>query len=267
MVFTQSTHRRLRLVLSTRAGVAVTAGCYGGFLGVHTPRQLANALSLGLTVMAVAFAVAFALSTDMRPSKALKEMLHADREMIRLGISILKMAVLTTVLVLLYVGLAGAFSQGEKPVALLGAVSAMSLAWTLCSLPGAFRRRAAIIAGAEDEHPGLGGYWKSLHRLRNETDRDLQRSPSGWFVPGRPGWIPVDSLTFIAKELALRYGAARSAAHLYYTQICDMAEQTEAAERIARIESCLEEMDRLRALEQRMRALLPKDPKLRRMLM
>ena len=68
----------------------------------------------------------------MRPSKALKEMLHADREMIRLGISILKMAVLTTVLVLLYVGLAGAFTQGEQPVALLGAISAMSRASGIC---------------------------------------------------------------------------------------------------------------------------------------
>ena len=267
MVLTQSTYRRLRLVFSIRTGVTVAAGCYGGFLGVHAPQQLADALSVGLTVMAVAFAVAFALSTDMRPSKALKEMLHADREMIRLGVFILKTAVLTTVLILLYVGLAGTFSDGEHPVALLGALSTMSLAWTLCSLPGAFRRRAAIIAGAEDEHPGFGGFWKSLHRVRNETSRDLQRSPSGWFVPGHPGWISVDSPTFIAKELAVRYGAARSEAYLYYTQICDMAGQTEAAERIARIESCLEEMDRLRALEQRMRALLPTDPKLRRILM
>ena len=45
-----------------------------------------------------------------------------------------------------------------------------------------------------------------------------------------------------------------------YTQICDMAEQNEAAERIARIESCLTEMDRLCDLEQRMRKILPTDP-------
>ena len=38
--------------------------------------------------------------------------------------------------------------------------------------------------------------------------------------------------------------------------------QKETAERIARIESCLTEMDRLCDLEQRMRGILPKDPKL-----
>ena len=47
-----------------------------------------------------------------------------------------------------------------------------------------------------------------------------------------------------------------------YTQICDMAEQNEAAERIARIESCLKEMDALCDLEQRMRKILPEDPEL-----
>ena len=262
MAFTQSTHRRLRLLFSARTVVTAAAGEYGYILGTRAPRQLADALSVGLTVMAVAFAVAFALSTDMRPSKALKEMLHADREMVRLGVYVLKRAAVTTVLILAYVGLAGSFPQYERPVAILGAASAMSLGWVLCSLPSVFRRRAEIIAGAEDEHPGFGGLWQSLRLFRNTTSTELRLSASGWFVPGHPGEAPEDSPPFVAKELARRYGAFRSMAFQQYTQICDMAGQAEAAERIARIESCLKEMDRLCDLEQRMRKILTKDPKL-----
>jgi len=85
-------------------------------------------------------------------------------------------------------------------------------------------------------------------------------------MPGRSGWLPDDSPVFVAKELAVRYGALRAAAHQQYTQICDMAGQNEAAERIARIESCLKEMDRLCDLEQRMREILPEDPESLRLL-
>ena len=267
MTFTQSTYRRLRLVFSVRTGVSVAAAGYGYFLGVHAPRQLANALSVGLAVGAVAFAVAFALNASSRPSRAVEEMLHREREVLRLGVYTLKGAVVTTLLTLSYVGLGGAFSQGEELVAALGAASAVSLSWTLCSMPRVFMRRAVIIAGADDEHPGFGGLWQPFRLFRNITSGELERSPSGWFVPGHPGDVPVDSLPLIAKELALRYGALRSMARQQYTQICDMAKQSEATERIARIESCLEEMDRLRDLEQQMRKLWPEDPKLGRMLM
>ena len=41
--------------------------------------------------------------------------------------------------------------------------------------------------------------------------------------------------------------------------LCDLAGQSEAADRIARITFCLEEMERLRDLERRMRELLPHD--------
>ena len=138
MVFTQSTHRWLRLVVSIRTGATAIAVVYGYFLGSRAPRQLADALSVGLTVMAVAFAVAFALSASMKHSRALEEMLHRDRAMVRLGVYILKLAVTSTVLSLSYVGLGGAFTQGENLVSALGAVSAGFLSWTLCSMPEMF---------------------------------------------------------------------------------------------------------------------------------
>ena len=193
MALTQSTHRWLCLVFSVRTGASIAAGGYGYVLGVHAPRQLANALSVGLTVMAVAFAVAFALSASMRPSRALAEVLHRDREMVRLGVYTLKGAVFTTLLILSYVGLGGAFSQVEQLVAGLGAVSALSLSWVLCSMPGVFKRRASIVAGADDEHPDFDGLWQPLQLFRNITSKELERSPSGWFVPGHPGDVPIDS--------------------------------------------------------------------------
>ena len=266
MPLTQPTYDRLRLVFSIRTGVSVVAAGYGYFLGVHAPRQLANALSVGLAVGAVALAVAFALSATTKRSRAPEEMLYRDREMARLGVYTLRGAVVATLLTLSYVGLGGAFSQGEHLVALLGAVSALSLGWTFCSMPRVFLRRVMIIAGADDEHPDLGGMWKRLRRLRKEALEDLQQSPSGWYTAGRPYSAPIDSPTFIAKELALRFGALRSEAHMHYVQLCDMAGQSEASERIARLVFCLEEMDRLRDLERQMRELLPRDPKLLRML-
>ena len=266
MPLTQPAYERLRLVFSIRTGVSVTAACYGYLLGVHAPRQLANALSVGLAVGAVAFAVAFALSAATNRSRAPEEMFYRDREMARLGVYTLRGAVATTLLTLSYVGLGGAFSQGEHLVALLGAVSASALAWTLCSMPRVFLRRVEIIVGADDEHPDLGGFWKRLRRLRKEASEDLRQSPSGWYIIGRSYSVPIDSPTFVAKELALRYGALRSEAHLHYLQLCDMAGQSEASERIARLVFCLEEMDRLRDLERQMRGLLPRDPKLLRIL-
>ena len=72
MPLTQPVYDRLRLVFSIRTGVSLAAACYGYFLGVHAPRQLANALSVGLAVGAVALAVAFALSatTNVRNEHA-----------------------------------------------------------------------------------------------------------------------------------------------------------------------------------------------------
>ena len=104
MPLTQPVHDRLRLVFSVRTGVSVAAAGYGYFLGVHAPRQLANALSVGLAVGAVALAVAFALSATTKRSRAPEEMLYRDREMARLGVFTLRGAVATTLLTLSYVG-------------------------------------------------------------------------------------------------------------------------------------------------------------------
>ena len=258
-MLTESTHYRLRLVFAIRTAVTAVAVAGGYILGDHKPRQLADALSVGLAVMAVAVAFAFALRVSITHSRAVEEIRYRDREMVRLGGYILRLTVTSSVLIVSYVGLGGAFTQGENLVSVLGAASAGVLAWTLCSMSEMFLRYGGIVAGAEDEHPGFGGIWQPLRLFRNTTSTELQQTPSGWFVPGRPGYIPDDSPVFIAKELAVRYGALRSAARQQYVQICDMAEQNEAAERIARIESCLQEMDRLCGIEQRMLEILPKD--------
>ena len=88
---------------------------------------------------------------------------------------------------------------------------------------------------------------------------ELQQSPSGWVVPGRPWAVPDDSPAFVCKELALRYGLMQSAAHAEYVRLCDSAGQPDAAERITRVVEYLDEMDRLRNLERRIQPLLPEN--------
>ena len=225
-----------------------------------TPRRhLVNALSVGLTVGAVAYAVAFALSAAIRRTRSPEEMLYRDRELAGLGVSSLRCAVFTTLLTLAYVGLSGTFSPGGRLIALLGAASSVSLAWLLCSMPRTFLRRISNIAGVDDEHPGHGGRWKTHRRFRNEATKDLRQSLTGWYIPGSNYSARIDSPVFVAKELAIRYGALRAEAYLHYVQLCDLAGQSEAADRIARIRFCLEEMERLRDLERQLRRLLPHD--------
>ena len=124
-------------------------------------------------------------------------------------------------------------------------------------MPGAFLRRISNIAGADDEYPDLGGRWKTHRRFRNEARADLRQSLTGWYVPGSGHSARIDSPVFVAKELAVRYGALRAEAYLHYVQLCDLAEQSEAADRIVRITVCLEEMERLRDLERHDPAALP----------
>lgn len=54
---------------------------------------------------------------------------------------------------------------------------------------------------------------------------------------------------------------------LHYGQLCDRPDRAEAVDRLERLMVCLEEMERLRRLEQQMRALLPEDPETLRILM
>ena len=261
MPLTQSVHRRLRLVFSIRTAVTVVAALYGYFVGLEAPGHLANALSVGLTVGAVAFAVAFALGAAIRRSKSPAEMLYRDSELARYAVNFLRSAVTVALIALSYVGLSGALPQGGQLLASLGAASTAALAWLLCSMPSVFLRHVINVAGADDEYPNLDGFWKSTRRLRNEAVEDLRRSPSGWYVLGNPLFEARDSPAFVSQELAIRYGALRSEAQLHYSQLCDRPTRGEAANRVERLMECLEEMERLRRLEQQMRALLPQDPK------
>lgn len=267
MPLTQAQHRRLRLVFSIRTAVTVAAACYGYYLGIKAAGHLADALSVGLTVGAVAFAVAFALGAAIGRSRSPAEMLYRDRELATLGVSSLRGAVAVALLALSYVGFSGALPHGGHLLASLGAASAASLAWLLCSMPRLFLRHVLNVAGADDEYPELDGFWKTTHRFRKEAAEDLRRSPAGWYIQGRPPFTPEDSPTFVSQELAIRYGALRSEAHLHYLQLCDRPERAEAADRIERLALCLAEMERLRHLEQQARALIPQDPKTLRILM
>ena len=261
MPLTQSAHRRLRLVFSIRTASTVAAALYGYYVSTKASDRLADALSVGLTVGAVAFAVAFALGAAIRRSKSPAEMLYRDRELATLGVSSLRSAVAVALLALSYVGLSGALPQEGHLLAALGAASAASLAWLLCSMPRLFLRHVLNVAGADDEYPELDGFWKTTRRLRREAAEDLRPSPSGWYVQGSPLFEPRDSPAFVSQELAIRYGALRSEAQLHYSQLCDRPDRAEAADRVERLMACLEEMERLRRLEQQMRALLPQDPK------
>lgn len=267
MPLTQSAHQRLRLVFSVRTAVTLAAGSYGFYVSIEAPASLADALTVGLTVGAVAMAVAFALGAGIRRSRSPAEMLYRDRELATLGVSSLRGAVAVALLALSYVGLSGAVPRGGHLLASLGAVSAASLAWLLCSMPRVFVRHVLNVAGADDEHPDLDGFWKSSHRLRNEAIEDLRRSRTGWYTQERLYAVPDNSPTFVSQELAIRYGALRSAAYLHYGQLCDRPDRAEAADRLERLMACLDEMERLERLEQQMRALLPEDSETLRILM
>ena len=64
---------------------------------------------------------------------------------------------------------------------------------------------------------------------------------------------------FISQELALRYGALEAEARLHYVQLCDRPDQAEAADRLERMALCLDHMDQLCNLEQRIKQLLTDD--------
>lgn len=254
-------------MFSIRTAVTVAAALYGYYVSINAAGHLADALSVGLTVGAVAVAVAFAFGAAIRRSRSPTEMLYRDRELATLGVSSLRGAVAVALLALSYVGLSGALPQERHLLAALGAASTASLAWLLCSMPRVFLRHVLNVAGADDEYPELDGFWKTTRRFRNEATEDLRRSPTGWYIQGRPPFTPEDSPTFVSQELAIRYGALRSEAHLHYLQLCDRPDQAEAADRIERLALCFAEMERLRHIEQQSRALIPQDPKTLRILM
>ena len=106
------------------------------------------------------------------------------------------------------------------------------------------------------QEPGLPGVWHSPQFYYQLARESVVQHDDGWEVQtGDPGH------RFVSWELAVRYEAAAKAARLHYTQICDLAEDVECRERLARIFFHLDEMRLLSEAEQTVRPMLGDDPR------
>lgn len=252
--------QRLRGLLSLRAATLVAAAYFGHHLGGAAPGSLADTLSVGLTVAAIAYAITFALTERVRRSISPIEMLNRDRELLRYSISTLRRAVLATVVVLAYIGLSTGVSPESLVMKLLAPASAATLGWLLWSTPQMYARLSRNLSGLDDEDPDLDGFWKRPRRYRREAAEDLRQTADGWRTDSRRAFARQSpGPAFVSRELAVRHGALEAEARLHYVQLCDRPEQAEAADRVERIAVCLEQMDRLCDLEQRIRRLLTND--------
>ena len=269
MIVTYPERRRrlLRQLLSLRTATVIAGAWYGHYLGGRVPEALADALAAGVTVGAIVYAVGFGLTQRVRRSMSAVEMLNRDREIVRYGVAVLRRAMFVTLLVLAYIGLSRRLSTDSLFTSLFAAASSAALAWLLCGIPRTFLRHVHHIVGLDDELPALDGFWKSPRRFRREAIEDLEQTADGWHASSQlPFMSQTAGPTFVARELAVRYGALRSEACLHYSQLCDRPDQAEAADRIQRISFCLDEMKQLRNLEHQMRPMLTNDPELRRRL-
>ena len=254
--------QRLRQVFSVNTAVIAAAAVYGYYLGSRAPGALANSLSAGLTVGAIVYAVGFGLTQRVRRSTSAAEMLNRDREIVLYGMSALRRAMAVTLIVLAYIGLSSRLSSGWFATPLIASASSSSLAWLLCGIPRTFQRHVHNITGQDDEQPDLDGMWKSPRRLRREATEDVCPTADGWRVNNpNPHMAQPAEPTFVAKELAIRYGTLEAEACLHYVQLCDRPDQAEAADRVQRIRHCLNEMKHLRDLEHDMRPLLSTNPR------
>lgn len=256
-----------RQILSANTAVIIAAAVYGCYMGSRAPGALADSLSAGVTVGAIVYAVGFGLTQRVRRSVSATEMLNRDREIVHYGISVLRRAVTVTLIVLAYIGLSGKLSTDSFVTPLLAAASASSLAWLLCGIPRVFQRYVHYITGGDDELPALDRLQKSVRRLRREAAEDLKETADGWRTSSpNPLMAEAPGPTFVARELAIRYGALQAEACLQYVNLCDRPEQAEAADHVQRIRFCLAEMKQLGDLEREMRPMLSSDPEIRRRL-
>lgn len=107
----------------------------------------------------------------------------------------------------------------------------------------------------------LPSIWPSKRLFYETAQSFVFERDDGWDVSTRhPGH------RFVAWELAVRYETACRLAELHYTQICDGPTDDEYTVRVAEIERLLGEADRLSQLELSMRAALPEDVGIIRML-
>ncbi|MCY3892264.1 MAG: hypothetical protein OXF65_03100 [Acidimicrobiaceae bacterium] len=269
MIVTYPARRRQlrRQILSVRTAAVVVAAWYGHYLGSRVPEALADSLAAGVTVGAIVYAVGFGLTQRVRRSTSATEMLNRDREIVQYGVSVLRRAMFVTLLVLAYIGLSGRLSTDSFFTPLFAAASSAALAWLLCGIPRTFLRHVHNIVGSDDEDPDLDGMWKSPRRFRREAIEDLVQTADGWRVNNQnPLMAQSDGPTFVARELAVRYGSLQAEACLHYFQLCDRPDQAEAADRIQRIAVCLDVMKQLRNLEHQMRPMLTNDPRARQIL-
>ena len=107
-------------------------------------------------------------------------MLNRDRQIVHYGISVLRRAVIVTLIVLAYIGFSGKLSTDSFVTPLFAAASASSLAWLLCGIPRVFQRHVHYITGGDDELPALDRLQKSVRRLRREATEDLRKTADGW---------------------------------------------------------------------------------------
>ena len=106
------------------------------------------------------------------------------------------------------------------------------------------------------QEPDLPGLWHTPQRFYRTARECVVQHDDGWAVQtGDPGH------RFVSWELAVRYEAAARSARLHYTQICDLAEDEECRERLARIAGHLDEMRQLSEAEQTVRPMLGDDPR------
>ena len=132
---------------------------------------------------------------------------------------------------------------------------------------GRLRRFGTVMAGLpgrlrygrrrrSPHEQGLPGVWHSPQLYYRLAQESVVQHDDGWAVEtADPGH------RFVSWEIAVRYEAAAMATRMHYTQICDLAEEDECRERLARIFGHLEEMRLLSEAEQTVRPMLGDDPR------
>ena len=123
------------------------------------------------------------------------------------------------------------------------------------------RTRAARRYRRSHGIPDLPGIWHSSRRFYGMAQESVTEHEDGWSVTtADPGH------KFIAWEMAVRYEAASSEAKLHYNQLCDGPTEEEYHERVERIVSCLEVMNRLSEIELAAKPMFPEGPEVIRVL-
>lgn len=98
--------------------------------------------------------------------------------------------------------------------------------------------------------------WPSESSFYEQAQRHVERQDDGWTVRSKP-----PGHLFVAWEMAVRYEAACLEAAFHYGQICAGNPEDDFTRRVERIEALASTAQRLSESEQRLRSLLPDDPR------